>query len=724
MTINNNSAPNSDRTDEPLYNSLLIRNYIYYLTEYYPSININSVLKDTGITKLEIEDHGHWFSQHQVDRFYDTLLAKTGNSNIARDAGRYAASPKVFSTLSQYVLGFITPSNAYRMVEKGVSNVSRGFTFQTRKLTGNRWEAKVTLEPGVKERPYQCENRTGMLEAVAKLFTGEYATIEHPSCFHKGDDICVYIVSWQKTLSLKWRIIRNYTILLSSILSVILFFFLPVIYWLIILLFCGLLSSSIYIYSQNLWISDMVKTVETQGDAANDLLSEMNTRHENALLIQEIGQATSTILDIHNLFDTVTSVMEKHLEFDRGMIMIPDENKTSLFYTSGYGYDKDYETLLRKTSFSLKNPQSKGMAVQSFKHQKPFQINDISKIENNLSEKSIEFVKQIGAKSFICVPIVYEKEALGILAVDNVNSKKPFTQSDISLLMGVASLTAVSIINAMSFNKLQESEKEYRELVETANSIILRMDLMGKITFFNNFAQKFFGYSEDEIIGMNVKDTILPKADIEQDAIEHLVKILQKDPEKRVVDEAENILKNGELKWVTWTFNPIFDSDHTMKEILCIGNDITPLKIARQEKDALEGQLQVSQKMEAVGTLAGGIAHDFNNILQAILSNIQVLMMSKNLDESQKSSILSAVERSVERASDLTRRLLLFSRKVESDLRPIDLSQEVEHVVKMLERTIPKMINIELNIDQNLSFINADPSQIEQILMNLAINSR
>jgi nitrogen-specific signal transduction histidine kinase/ActR/RegA family two-component response regulator len=161
-----------------------------------------------------------------------------------------------------------------------------------------------------------------------------------------------------------------------------------------------------------------------------------------------------------------------------------------------------------------------------------------------------------------------------------------------------------------------------------------------------------------------------------------------------------------------------------MKEILCIGNDITALENARQEKEALEAQLQVSQKMEAVGTLAGGIAHDFNNILQAILSNIQVLMMSKSLNVTQKDTILSAVEKSVGRASDLTKRLLLFSRKVDSDLRPIDIREELEHVIKMLERTIPKMISIDLNLDEDLEFINADPSQIEQILMNLAINSR
>ena len=99
----------------------------------------------------------------------------------------------------------------------------------------------------------------------------------------------------------------------------------------------------------------------------------------------------------------------------------------------------------------------------------------------------------------ICVPIIYEKESLGLLAVDNSKSSRPLRQSDMSLLMGVASQLAISIANAMSFEQLHSSEKKYRELVENANSIILRLDKNGNIIFFNEFAQRLLGYSEEEI---------------------------------------------------------------------------------------------------------------------------------------------------------------------------------------------------------------------------------
>jgi len=141
------------------------------------------------------------------------------------------------------------------------------------------------------------------------------------------------------------------------------------------------------------------------------------------------------------------------------------------------------------------------------------------------------------------------------------------------------------------------------------------------------------------------------------------------------------------------------------------------------EKRKLEAQLQQAQKMEAIGTLAGGIAHDFNNILQAISGYTQLLLMGKEADNPDYEK-LEAIEKSAQRASDLTKQLLIFSRKVESKLRPMDLNKETEQVSKILERTIPKMINIELHLAENLNIINADPAQIEQILMNLGVNAR
>ena len=207
-----------------------------------------------------------------------------------------------------------------------------------------------------------------------------------------------------------------------------------------------------------------------------------------------------------------------------------------------------------------------------------FRSNNISEIQGSLSRRSYEFSQQLGSEALICVPIIYEKESLGILAVDNSKSSRPLRQSDMNLLIGVASQLAISISNAMSFEKLHASEKKYRELVENANSIILRVDTDGKITYFNEFAQRFFGYTEEELVGKNAGRIILPASGSNQLGFGKLAASLQKNPAQLMVSENETTTKSGESVWIAWTYKPIFNGANHFIEILCIGNDTTQLK--------------------------------------------------------------------------------------------------------------------------------------------------
>jgi putative methionine-R-sulfoxide reductase with GAF domain len=102
------------------------------------------------------------------------------------------------------------------------------------------------------------------------------------------------------------------------------------------------------------------------------------------------------------------------------MIMLANKQKDSLVYTVSYGYNPKDEDFLQSIKFHLDNPLSRGMAVEAFRKQKPILVNDTSEIENDLSPKSINFVRAMGSQSFICVPIVYKGESMGIMPVDNV----------------------------------------------------------------------------------------------------------------------------------------------------------------------------------------------------------------------------------------------------------------------------------------------------------------
>ena len=257
---------------------------------------------------------------------------------------------------------------------------------------------------------------------------------------------------------------------------------------------------------------------------------------------------------------------------------------------------------------------------------------------------------------------------------------------------------------------LRESEEKYRLLVENANDAIYIIQ-DGFAKFHNKKTEELTGYSAEEIAKVPFANFYHPED--REKALERRRRRLRGEDIPKTYS-LKMIKKSGEEIWVQ--FSVVLITWEGRPATIIFMRDIT-----HQKK--LEEQLQHAQKMEAVGILAGGIAHDFNNILQAISGYAQILMI-QNGPEAPGYKKLQAIDKSVQRASDLTKRLLIFSRKVESKLRPVDLNHEIVMVSKLLERTIPKMINIELHLSEDLETINADSLQLEQVVMNLGVNAR
>jgi PAS domain S-box-containing protein len=710
----------------PLYNSRLPKIYVQYLRRHYPDIDIESILQEADIASYEIEDPAHWFSQEQIDRFHSIVVARTGNPDISREAGRYSTSSEGLGATKQYILGLMNPTAIFLLIEKVYPLLSQGMEVRSKKTGPTSVEIVATPKPGVHEKPYQCANRIGVFESTAKFFTTRFARIEHPTCLHRGDDCCRYIITWDKSPKAFWKRIQNYALLLSVAALAILFFLLPKTLWAIVTLAAAVATLLLAYYAEHLDNKALTKTIETQREAAQDSIVESNMRYSNALLIQEIGQATSNILNIDRLLQTVANVLEKRLDFDRAMIMLVNRDKTELQYCAGYGQNQHDEKILKNTRFHLTNPESKGIFVLAIRQQRPFLINNIGEIQDSLSPKSLELAKKLGSQSLICVPIAYEKEPYGILAVDNSKSSRPLRQSDMSLLMGVASQLAISIANAKAFEKLHASEKKYRELVENANSIILRIKTDGTIIFFNEFAQRFFGYGQLEIIGKDARKMILPTPASSGLNFDRLVDVMRQNPQRAVVSENETRTKSGEKVWITWTYRPIFNSENSFSEILCIGNDITELKLAGREKEELQAQLQRAQKMEAIGTLAGGVAHDLNNILSGIVSYPELLLMDMPEDSPLRKPILT-IQKSGEKAAAIVQDLLTLARRGVETTEVINLNAIVsdyllspEHA--RLELSHPR-VTVEKHLDENLLNILGSPVHLSKTVMNLVSNA-
>ena len=263
---------------------------------------------------------------------------------------------------------------------------------------------------------------------------------------------------------------------------------------------------------------------------------------------------------------------------------------------------------------------------------------------------------------------------------------------------------------------LRESETRYRELVQNANSIILRLDTEGNITFFNEYAQVFFGYAEEEVIGRSIVGAIAPATETAARDYEAMLRDIVEHPDRYLSYESRNLRRNDEQVWIVWTSKATVDTEGRLTGILCIGNDITRSK-------QLETQYRMVQRLESVGRLAGGVAHDFNNLLTIILGYTEHLIGQLGHYPSLGES-LEEIKSAGERGASLVRQLLAFSRKQLLQPRVIDLNAVISETEKMLGRLIGEDIELVTVFDPTLGAVRADPAQIEQIVLNLAVNAR
>ncbi|MGO8692779.1 MAG: HD domain-containing phosphohydrolase [Rectinemataceae bacterium] len=458
------ATPDSTAIDEgpPLYNSNIIIIFLKLIKSRYSYVNVTELLAYAGMEAYQVEDDGHWFTQAQVDRFYERLAKMTGNPGIAREAGRYNASPEGLGLMARYVFGFAGPAKVFEAIAKFAGNLTRSTTYQSTRVGATEIEITVTPNAGVTERPYQCENRIGYFEAIVAGFNYRLPRIEHSECVFRGDSACRYRISWRESKAATWKRIRNICSL-GAVAALAVYGFVfhgpLLLQWTFLAAFILLGMAFLGAYLEK---NELNSAIDNLHLTTEKFFEHSDRNYNHALMINEIGHIISKYNQIDILLSRVIDILRKRLDYDRGLILLADDGKCNLEFHSGFGYGPALVEEIRSARFHLDKPESRGVFVLCYRERRPFLVNDVQEIEGDLSMHSLEFMRKLGSKSFICCPILYEDECLGVLAVDNLESKSPLLESDINLLMGIAPEIGISVHNALL---TEERERQFRSIL-------------------------------------------------------------------------------------------------------------------------------------------------------------------------------------------------------------------------------------------------------------------
>lgn len=310
-----------------------------------------------------------------------------------------------------------------------------------------------------------------------------------------------------------------------------------------------------------------------------------------------------------------------------------------------------------------------------------------------------------GLRSLCVAPIIKHGQRVGLLYLENRLTPGAFSLEQLEVLALLSSQAAITLDNARLFDALRESEEQWRSLVDSAPDTIMIIDRAHHVEFVNDRnvdTRAVLGATLEQLI--DVDDRVRVAA-----AIDYVF-----ETGGYTAYDATMVTPEGRRN-VTTRVGPI-KLDGVVERVTLITTDVTDRRV-------LEEQLRHAQKMQAVGTLAGGVAHDFNNLLTIILGGCELAELELASTHPAQ-ALIEEISGAGKRAADLTGQLLAFSRKQVLKPQLIDLRARIEKTAKMLTRLIGEDIRFELQTASEPCLVRVDPGQIEQVLMNLAVNAR
>lgn len=270
--------------------------------------------------------------------------------------------------------------------------------------------------------------------------------------------------------------------------------------------------------------------------------------------------------------------------------------------------------------------------------------------------------------------------------------------------------------------ELSDAESEIRlqmRLLDAVQQAVVATDLSFRVIYRNQFAEKLYGDEAVRIHGADARHLIIPSGmDSLQQSLFQSLRTGKSWSSEFIGDDCASLGFPVEV-----TVSPIFDQQSSLIGMTAISTDISERLRLRREHDELQHQFFQSQKMESVGRLAGGIAHDFNNLLCVIQTSAELLQQRTTATDAGRAAS-DLILQSTERASALTRQLLAFSRNQNLSLQIVDLNRIIEDFSGLIRRTLRDDVSLKLELADDLPCLEGDVAQLEQVLLNLAVNAQ
>ena len=330
-------------------------------------------------------------------------------------------------------------------------------------------------------------------------------------------------------------------------------------------------------------------------------------------------------------------------------------------------------------------------------------------------------LRERGIGSTAIVPIFEGKNLWGMLVFDSCQKERDWSLPELDVLRTAASILGAAIRRRTMEDALISSTRRFEQVAEIAREMIWEMDERGLYTYVSNISKSILGFEPAEIVGKKYFYDLHPEANREEFKNAAFEVFRKKECFRDLLNPA--LSRTGKIVWLSTNGVPIINESGELVGYRGSDIDITDRFQADQERKLLEEQLRQVQRMESIGRLVGGVAHDFNNCLQVILGFTELMLMKTEKDTTDYTSLME-IKQAGKSAVDITHQLLAFSRKQVIAPKVMNLNELVKNEHRILKRLIGEDIRLETSIEPGLFNIFADSGNMQQVIMNLVVNSR